>query len=121
MTDQDQQKASAYEAANARLSANSANKVLYIVRVEDPSVKSKIRSYAALKLNETMAHYLQLIGFEYPKTETKNNTQKKINTYQEAVEIAEKENLDIEDLRFPWQRVISIKNVNYQNKSVIKR
>ncbi len=113
----DIQLASAERDAFARIALNSANKVVYIVEVEDPFLSKEPRVFLALKMTES-ANYLDLVGYDISKNnikETQNSKQKL--TYQQALEQVEKGTVEVINIRFPWTRVISVRNVNYKHKS----
>jgi hypothetical protein len=122
LSENDLQLAVADSQANARLSANSANKLLYIVRVEEPGKLTSIRTYLAVKITE-FPQTCKVIGYEILEDNKNNNKNaQKVNTYKEVIENAEKGNAVFLDISFPWHRVVSIQNVNYQhNKNNIKR
>lgn len=93
--------------------ANSSNKLLYIVVIEDPTVKTKgLRFYATPKVDKAAA-FIELIGFEVTDTQVKQ-----LKSWNDASELAEQGNLEVTHLCVPWQRVVSIKNANYRVKSV---
>lgn len=101
----------------ARIASNSANKVVYIIEVEDPFLPKEPRIFLALKMTES-SNYLDLIGYDISKSnikETQKNKQKL--TYQQALEKVEKGEVDAINIRFPWTRIISVRNVNYKHKS----
>lgn len=89
---------------------NSATKMAYLITIEDPSHKPKIRSFYTSKYDKSVC--LDFKGYE--TTSLKLTTE--IRTYNEVVSIAETNNLIMQELCFPWHRVISIRNVSYHSK-----
>lgn len=90
---------------------NSTNKLLYLLVVEDPSVKTKTRIFATGKLDKNAA-FVDMFGYEITNV---HSTQ--LKTWNDAVELANKESIELVNMSFPWQRVLSIRNVNYKQKS----
>jgi len=104
-----QQEAIAESLANTRIGGkNSANKILYLVRVEDPTVKAKCRTYIGLKLREDPS-MLDVVGYE-----TNLQTQNKLTSYSGALEHAKKSNnVKIFHKRIPWARILDIEHKSY--------
>ena len=104
------QQANALEKANRNISS-SANKMLYILVVEDPSLKAKTRYFATQKVDK-MASFADIIGYEVTDAQSS-----KMKTWDDATALAEKQEKEIVSISFPWHRVISIRNVSYKSKS----
>ncbi len=104
------QEAKALEKAN-KLLGNSTNKLLYIVVTEDPSIEAKIRYFATTKVDKN-AYTVDLVGLEV--TNAQNN---KLETWDDAIELAKEGKLEMQSIAFPWHRIISIKNVSYKKAS----
>ena len=106
------QQADALEKAN-RSMGNSTNKLLYILVVEDPTLKEKCRLFATTKVDK-MTAFAEVIGYEI--TNAQSN---KLKTWDDVVELVNTKNGSIElvNISFPWHRVISIRNVTYKSKS----
>lgn len=103
------QEAVASALATSKLSGkNSTNKILYIVRVEDPTIKAKLRSYVVLKYTE-FAFGIDLVGYE-----TSPQTQTKLTSYSSALEHANKSGkVKIINKRIPWARILDVENKSY--------
>lgn len=102
------QEASARAQADARLRENSSNNPIYIVTVEDPTVKLKCRTFIAVKINQE-ANCLDVIGYEIKKTETKA-----LNNVREVLDNVIKGKLvQLSNIKFPWTRVINIENKTF--------
>jgi len=103
------QEAVAGTQATRRLSnKDSTNKILYIVRVEDPTSKAKFRSYVALKYTEG-PYGVDVIGYE-----TSLQTQTKLTNYSGALEHAKQHNkVKIVNKRIPWARILDVENKSY--------
>jgi len=101
----------------ARIASNSANKVVYIVETEDPFLPKEPRIFLALKIIES-AVTLDIVGYDISKNNTKETQKNKQQlTYQQALEQVEKGIVEVINIKFPWTRVISVRNVNYKHKS----
>lgn len=90
---------------------NSTNTVLYILMMEDPSVKGKTRSFAANKVDKG-SWGVDFKGFDV----SNSNAQESLKTYEDAVEFAKTANLSVLEMTIPWHRIISIRNVSYRTK-----
>lgn len=91
-------------------SKNSAIKMAYLITIEDPSHKPKFRTFYASKYDKSVC--LDFKGYET----TSLKITSEIRTYDEVISIAEENNLTMQELCFPWHRVISIRNVSYRTK-----
>lgn len=102
--------AKALENANKTI-GNSTNKLLYILVVEDPTVKQNCRIFATSKVDK-MAAFADIIGYEI--TNAQSN---KLKTWDDVIELANDGNIELINISFPWHRVINIRNVTYKSKS----
>jgi hypothetical protein len=110
--DSDLQEANAKLLAELRLKQNSANNYLYMVKVEDPTIKSKCRYFVALKLREDNAFCLDLVGVEINSKDKDT-----FKSYNEVVNYVKNgESVHVVNIRFPWTRVINIENRTYVRK-----
>ena len=102
--------AKALENVNRAL-GNSTNKLLYMLVVEDPTTKTNSRIFITSKVDR-MAAFADVIGYEITSIQSS-----KLKTWDDAVELANKERLEVISIAFPWHRVISIRNVSYKTKN----
>lgn len=108
----DAQEAKANFLADQRLKENSANDPLYILSVEDPTVRGKLRTIVATKLRDGNPIYLDVIGFEIDK-----NASKKFESYNDIEDyVKTEETVKFINVRFPWTRVINIENRTFKRK-----
>ncbi len=96
---------------NIGLPSNSTNKALYIVVVEDPTIKAKKRVFAAQKVVHNTPT-LEVFGYEITDAQTSQ-----LKSFNDASNLAKEGQLEILNVSFPWCRVISITNVSYKLKS----
>ncbi len=96
---------------------STGNKALYIVIVEDPSSKPKLRVYGTAKPEKTQS-FLEFIGYDLTINTTAQIEQ--LKTYEDVIELSNQGKTDLVSLVYPWSRVISIKNVSYKIKSASK-
>jgi len=102
------QDASAIQKADS-LTANSANKLLYIVVTEDPTSKDEVKYFATSKVDK-LTNFAEVIGYEVTSVQMKQ-----IKTWNDVTELANKsKSMEIVNMTFPWHRVISIRNVSYK-------
>ncbi len=114
---EDIQIASAERDAFARIASNSTNKVIYIVEIEDPFLPKEPRIFLALKMTES-PNYLDFIGYNIPKSNIKETQKnKQILTYQQELKKIEEGSVEPINIRYPWTRIISVRNVSYKHKS----
>ena len=95
------------------LPSRSGNKTLYLVTVEDPTVRAKKRVFVT-KYIDQKAFGIDFIGYEID-----NKTSGRL-TDKDAVLLANKGNKDLISILFPWNRVISIRNASYMEAKHIK-
>lgn len=91
---------------------NSTNSVLYILVMEDPSVKGKTRCFATNKVDKA-SWGVDFRGYEVSNI---NNAQENLKTYENAVEFAKTAKTSLIEMTIPWQRIISITNMSYKAK-----
>ena len=84
----------------------SANKPTYILRVEDPELKGKIRYFQVQKLDKLPTH-LSICGFEIKKSQAEEllKSISKITANREV------------NIEFPWHKEISIQNATNKKKA----
>jgi hypothetical protein len=111
MIDNKPQEAFAIKKANEKIKNSSKSEVLYILNVEDPTVKQKQSWFIIFKFTETPV-YIDVVGFH---TNNKNQIDALI-TISDAEKLAQDNNLQIVNKRFPWARIIDIENKTYRRK-----
>ena len=93
------------KAADERIKS-SANQLLYIVRVEDPTVKEKQLYYVWMgkfKIDNPM--YIEIVGFSVPK-----NVQSEFSDSSTALEYAKSNKIAFTSKLIPWHRILEIEN-----------
>lgn len=99
-----------------KILSNSANKELYIVMMEDPTIKAKYRIYLAQRVDEKPAT-VNMVGWEITTINSEINAQlKEIKNYVDAVELAKKNGEELENLTIPWQKILRIKTLKFSVK-----
>lgn len=89
-------------------SNSSATKALYIVVTEDPTVKTKQRTYFALRQTQGVAS-VEMTGFEV--TDSKIIAQiLNAESVNDAIKIAKSNDIVQETITIPWHRIVRIKN-----------
>lgn len=84
----------------------STNKTIYLVLVDDPTVKENKRAYVTHRVD------YEGLGIKFNGYEVKYGSRNKIKTHKDAYDNA----IDVEDpveIYYPGHRVISVKNVLY--------
>jgi hypothetical protein len=81
---------------------------VYLVTVDDPTVKTQFNKYLAVKLDE-QANSVKLVGFEIKETD-KNVCQ----NYQEILSSTDKGLY--KEIVLPWQRIVRIQNLIFKQK-----
>lgn len=81
---------------------------VYLVAAEDPTVKTNVTKYLAVKLDEQTS-CVKLVGFEIKETE-KNVCE----NYQEILNSTDKGLY--KEIMLPWQRVVRIQNLIFKQK-----
>lgn len=97
-------------------SSKTNNKTVLLVLVEDPSVKVKYRGFLGVPELEMAGSLLSIKGYEISWSD-----REKINSYQDALIFANKFNNgpeDVVEIKYPWQRVISVNNIGYKRKDL---
>lgn len=87
------------------LPARSGNKTVYFVIVEDQNVRSKIRRFVSSYLDQKV-YGIEFVGYEV-------NSSALVKDYQDAINEANKGKRELFSIIYPWQRVISIRNITY--------
>ncbi len=108
--DPDLQEANAKTLAELKLKENSANNFLWIVKVEDPSTKSKIKYYAVLKMTQDTT-CLDVVGIEINQKQ-----QNALESFSDVENYVKEGTTRVVSIKFPWTRVISIENRTYKRK-----
>lgn len=90
---------------------STTTKALYIVVTEDPTVKSKQRNYLALRRDIGTAT-VEISGFEVTNEQIAQI--EKAKTVADATQIANVDG-EINSFTIPWQRVIRIRNIVFNN------
>ena len=110
--DPDQQEAKALGSALSQLSRNSGNNPVYLVKIEDPEKKPKIRRFFSLKKPIYDSSSVNFQGFEI---QGKVDETKLISREGVVSHIKENESKSF-DMIIPWHRVVCIENLFYQAK-----
>ena len=110
--DPDQQSASALASTLSQLSNNSGNNPVYLVRIEDPESKPKIRRFLVSKKPLYDSSSINFQGFEL---QGKANLEELI-TRERITVFAKDKSLKAYDLIVPWQRVVCVEQLSYQTK-----
>lgn len=88
------------------------NKNVYLVRVEDiTSDREGHRSFVTNKLDYCPGR-LEFIGYEI-----NNSSIAELKTYEDAIELANKNKSDLFSVAYPMQKIISVRNVTYKLKA----
>lgn len=107
-----------------RFSGNSTNtKELYIVVTDEPDITKVSKSkktltttketiYLAVRVDETNAT-VKMSGYNVTHNSELIAQLKNAISYNDAIDIAKNENLELQVLTFPWQRIIRIKQLKY--------
>lgn len=94
----------------SRIPQNSTNtKALFIVVTEDPTVKTKHRFYITHRVDQN-PQIAEILGYEV--TDSTITQIKSAGSYNDAFELAKKEN-EVEHLMIPWQKILRIKKLSY--------
>lgn len=80
----------------------------YLVLCEDPTIKTKLRKYLAVRLDD-MQNFVKIVGLEITIEVDKIQ-----ESYQEIVNTADKQLY--RELMLPWQRIITIQNLIFRAK-----
>lgn len=88
----------------------STTKNVYIVKVEDPSMRTKISTFATAKID------IFGYGVDFAGYLVSNKSSDEIKTIQEAIIEVNKGNKELYSITYPWHKVTSVRNVSYRNK-----
>lgn len=88
-------------------------KALFLVVVEDPTVKTKTRYYLSNRVDRTEMT-VEIVGFETTIDNSTIAQLKSAKTYNEACEIAKMD--ASEHLILPWQKIIRIRKFTFSTK-----
>jgi hypothetical protein len=116
----EQQNTVALNLAQQRLSKNSSNNPVCLVKVEDldnNTQKKVYRLFVALRKPVIDTSCVSFQGFEIPATQRKKFIKDELKTRESAAEYAEKNEVEFFDLIFPWHRVVSLENLSYQTNA----
>ncbi len=92
---------------------NSATKELYIVTVEDPTIKAKSRVHIATRVDMGPVAAV-MVGYEIvDRTLVEEIANSKTVSYNDAVDRLKSSGQDFEVITIPWNKVIRIKTVKY--------
>lgn len=80
----------------------------YLIVVEDPTIKSNVRYYISVKLDDN-ANSIRFVGFE-----TKENVEIVEKNYQEMINAADKS--IYKEMQVPLHRIIRIQNLIFKQK-----
>jgi hypothetical protein len=90
---------------------DNINKPLFVVRVEDLTLKDKeYIFYPIYKLDECV-NYINVIGYSTSKKQLENLT-----TYSQVLEYFETKGEKVQEKKIPWSRVLDIENKSYKRK-----
>lgn len=81
----------------------TGNKLAYLICIEEPD---KLRFFVTSKIQKT--DILDFVGYE-----VKQQSIKKIITYKDAVDYANKDGANLISIMYPMHRVVSIQNITY--------
>jgi hypothetical protein len=95
-------------------SSKSNNKIAFIMLVEDPSVRVKFRAFVGVN------PAVEATGVLFRGYEINWSDRDKITSFDEALLMASKKNSpeDVIEIRYPWNRVISIRNACYKRSDL---
>ena len=88
----------------------TTTKNVYIVKVQDPSMRTKISTFATTKI-DVFGYGVDFAGY---LVATKSSDE--IKTVQDAIKEANKGSKELYSIKYPWQNIISVRNVSYRNK-----
>lgn len=89
------------------LPTSTNTKTLYMIVTEDPTVKTKQRTYISTRCDMGVAS-VSINGFEVASSKIAQIINAK--TFKDAIEVANKEYTS-ESYCIPWHRIIRIKNI----------
>jgi hypothetical protein len=106
------QEANALKEVFAKLKEENINKPLFIVRVEDPTIKEKEYYVIPVGKMEEAGNYITVVGFKTSKKQQSNLT-----TISQALEYLETSNEKVMEVKIPWYRILDIENRSYKRKT----
>lgn len=112
----DIQVADALSKIHNKMGAKDTNKIVYKIRVEDPTSRPKSREFLAYNMLEN-PYYLEIRGVDLTQSlQTHNNLE--INSYRDIIDLKEKGLVEIINIRFPWTRIVNIQNMSFKKEIV---
>jgi hypothetical protein len=94
-----------------KLPDGSTTKTTYLVKVEDPTMKRKVTAFLTAKLDRT-SYGVELVGYLVPVAPADE-----VRTEKDAVALVNsKDTKSLYSVIYPWDRVISVRNVSYRLK-----
>lgn len=109
-SEQEIQEATAKALAEARMKEFQQIGSFYLIKVEDPTMAGKIRTFLSFKRLVESPNTLDITGIELNKTQTKALS---ITSIEEYVKEGKSEILSI---RFPWTKIINIQEIKKAKK-----
>lgn len=106
------QLANASANADLKIKDSFNNGPVYLVTVEDPTIKSKYREFCCLKFQHDSVT-VSIVGFDIVSNKKETFA---LNSLKEVSEYVQKNNITLEDYKIPWTRVINVKNITYKQK-----
>jgi|SRR5271165_3628858 len=82
---------------------------VYLVITEDPGIKAKCSQILAVRMDETSATTIKLVGIDLETNANVNS-----ENYQEIINSTDKKLY--KEIMLPWQRVIRIQNLIFRQK-----
>jgi len=105
------QEALALREALLKTKEENVNKPLFVVRVEDPTLKEKeYIFYPIYKLDEC-SNYINVIGYKTSKKRLENLT-----NVSQVLDFFESSGEKVQEKKIPWSRVLDIENKSYKRK-----
>lgn len=109
-SEQEIQEATAKALAEARMKEFQQIGSFYLIKVEDPTIAGKIRTFLSFKRLVESPNTLDITGIELNKTQTKALS---ITSIEEYVKEGKSEIISI---RFPWTKIINIQEIKKAKK-----
>lgn len=109
-SEQEIQEATAKALAEARMKEFQQIGSFYLIKVEDPTIAGKIRTFLSFKRLVESPNTLDITGIELNKTQTKALN---ITSIEEYVKEGKSEIISI---RFPWTKIINIQEIKKAKK-----
>jgi hypothetical protein len=90
----------------------TANKIVYLLKIEDHIGKAKYRHFVTSKMQQ-FPHGVEIIGYEISSSSVA-----KVESHTTAVEaVNESKEQKLVQMTFPWDRIVYINNVSYRIKN----